>query len=132
MPRIAVCKTFTFHSAHTLAEHKGKCKNLHGHTYKLEVEVSSRDLEPSGSSKGMVLDFGDLKTIVQDEILSKVDHVNLNDLEEDFYSTAENLVNWIWGRLFALLTAKYGRANLRLDRVRLWETEDSWAERKYH
>lgn len=93
MTAISVTKIFKFDAAHFLPEHSGKCADLHGHTYRLEVTVARKDggLVAEGSSAGMVIDFGDLKAIVQREIIEKVDHKMLNDIFP-FRTTAENMV----------------------------------------
>lgn len=73
-------KEFTFDCAHMLSGHKGACKNLHGHTYKLLVTVSADELQfLDESSKGMIMDFKDLKEIVNQEIISKFDHAFVTD-----------------------------------------------------
>jgi len=64
-----ITKIFTFDSGHRLSNYEGKCKRLHGHTYRLEITVSG-DVD----YKGMVMDFGDLKTIFKEHIDSKFDH----------------------------------------------------------
>ena len=63
-----ISKEFSFDMAHLLDGHDGKCQNLHGHTYKLQVEISG-DLYESGAKKAMVIDFSDLKSIVKKTIL---------------------------------------------------------------
>ena len=98
----------SFDSAHFLAEYKGKCGNIHGHRWKVEVEIQSETLVERGQLKGMVIDFGDLKKDVKD-IVDFYDHAliieektmreeTLNCLEQDgfkvikvyFRPTAEN------------------------------------------
>lgn len=74
-------KEFTFDCAHMLSGHNGACKNLHGHTYKLLVTVSSEEVQwMEVSSDGMVMDFKDLKEIVSQEIISKYDHAFVTDI----------------------------------------------------
>jgi 6-pyruvoyltetrahydropterin/6-carboxytetrahydropterin synthase len=122
----AIGKIFRFEAAHQLPNHNGKCRNLHGHSYKLEVEVTGPIKEANGDSdEGMIMDFGDLKKIVQEEIIDLVDHQFLNEVvpPEHQPTTAENMVNWmshlIWDRLWEDIIEL---------RVRLWETETSYAE----
>src|SRR3990167_3440006 len=69
-----ITKTFEFSYAHILPNHNGKCRKLHGHNAVVEVTVGSLDLQPGGSSEGMVMDFGDLKNIVKNLVLDKWDH----------------------------------------------------------
>lgn len=110
---ITVTKIFTFDSAHHLPFHKGKCKNLHGHTYKLEVTVCGRPDE-----NGMLIDFGDLKKIVSEKIIEKYDHKNLNEFFE--HPTAEIMVGSIALELAETIPG--------ISKVRLWETPTSYAE----
>jgi len=107
-----ITKEFTFDSAHKLEWHPGKCKNLHGHTYRLQVT-----LEEELNENGIVMDFGDLKDIVKDEVLNKLDHSFLNDTIEN--PTAENIVMWIWNQLKPKLPL--------LNKITLYETPTSWA-----
>jgi len=115
---LTVTKIFEFEAAHHLPDYQGKCHNLHGHTYKLEVEISG---PPIGEKmpKGMIYDFGNLKHDVQMQILSVYDHICLNDIDQ--YPTAENIL----ARIVAEL--RHGYEN-NLVRVRLWETSNSYAE----
>ena len=115
---LTVCKEFEFHAAHHLPCHDGKCKNVHGHGYVLEVEVAG-GLREYGPDTGMIIDFSDLKRIVNEEVIEKLDHKNLNDLFEN--PTAEVMVNWIAGVL---------SLSLQVIRVRLYETRTSYAEWK--
>ncbi|MDA1195882.1 MAG: 6-carboxytetrahydropterin synthase QueD [Planctomycetota bacterium] len=103
-----VARRFEFQAAHHLPRHPGKCRNLHGHTYRLDVLCRG----PIDPESGMVVDFADVKQIVQAEVLGPLDHTLLNDIIE--YPTAEHIAVWIWDRLVA--------TSLPLDEVRLWET----------
>tara|TARA_Y100000310_G_C20653788_1_gene800890 strand:- start:600 stop:944 length:345 start_codon:yes stop_codon:yes gene_type:complete len=105
-------KTFSFDAAHKLEWHNGKCKDLHGHTYKFEVLIKGEV-----NRAGIVIDFGDLKEIVKDEVLEFLDHKYLNDIIEN--PTAEEIVVWIWGKLKEKLEGLY--------EIKLWETESSFA-----
>jgi 6-pyruvoyltetrahydropterin/6-carboxytetrahydropterin synthase len=73
--KIRITKEFRFEMAHSLPNHHGLCKNIHGHSYTLSVTIIG---EPNPSQidadAGMVMDFGDLKTIVRETIISKFDH----------------------------------------------------------
>ncbi|MEA3514244.1 MAG: 6-carboxytetrahydropterin synthase QueD [Nanoarchaeota archaeon] len=105
-----ISKEFVFDAAHKLLWHKGNCQNLHGHTYKLVVTV-----EGQLNENGIVMDFGDLKKIVANEVISKLDHKYLNDIFEN--PTAENIVIWIWNQL---------KQELNLCEIKLWETPTSY------
>jgi 6-pyruvoyltetrahydropterin/6-carboxytetrahydropterin synthase len=106
-----VSREFSFDSAHFLPDYHGKCEQLHGHTYKLQVT-----LEGEVQKNGMVVDFVKLKEVVSDEILSQLDHKLLNDIIKN--PSAENTVIWIWERLSKL---KWG-GNVKLYEIKLWET----------
>ena len=120
---ITVCKTFEFSAAHNLPNHEGLCKNLHGHTYKLEVEVIGA-VRKRGAEKGMIVDFGNLKKIINKVIIDKLDHSLLNKTFDN--PTAEEMVQemsfWIDNEFVAKETT------FKLLRLRLWETPTSYAE----
>ena len=107
-------KDFTFDAAHRLMHYHGKCEALHGHTYRLAVV-----LRGIPDKEGMVLDFVELKNIVKEKILSRLDHAYLNDLFEQ--PTAEYIAQWIWRELEEPVC----RPNCALEEVRLWETASS-------
>jgi 6-pyruvoyltetrahydropterin/6-carboxytetrahydropterin synthase len=118
-----ITKIFRFEAAHRLSDHQGKCARLHGHSYKLEITLRGPvKNSPGESDHGMVMDFADLSQIVKNSILEQLDHQDLNAVT-GVYTTAENLVHWIWDELL-----RYGLAQEVLQRVRLWETETSFAE----
>ena len=112
---ISVTKQFTFDAAHFIPNHQGKCKNLHGHTYKVEVEIAS---DVCFLKDWMVVDFGNIKTVM-DPILERLDHTCLNDIFKDIPPTAEALCMFI---------AEGFPKELHLTRVRVWETPTSYAE----
>ena len=117
-PYVSVTKIFTFDSCHKLFNYSGKCQNLHGHTYKLEITIRNRiDI-----LTGMVIDFGDLKNIINNFIIEPLDHKYLQNEIQEFNPTAENMLLWIWDKLErdALLKG--------LQKIRLWETPTSFAE----
>ncbi|MEC5393912.1 6-pyruvoyl trahydropterin synthase family protein [Bergeyella sp. RCAD1439] len=75
---IRITKIFTFETAHVLYNYDGKCKNMHGHSYKLFVTVKGTPLNDLDHPKnGMVVDFGEIKTIVKNEIITPWDHAVL-------------------------------------------------------
>lgn len=113
-PRIEISKTFTFAAAHKLPCHKGKCFNLHGHEWKLRVFLTGI---PNG--EGMVMDYSDLKKIVNECIIDRLDHSMVNDTISN--PTAETILFWIW---LQLLNA--GLYEL-LSKLELWEATDSCA-----
>jgi 6-pyruvoyltetrahydropterin/6-carboxytetrahydropterin synthase len=90
---VRVRRRFEFESAHLLPNHPGKCRNLHGHSYILEVTVD-RAVDPQS---GMAIDFADLKMVVKTEVVDLLDHKYINDIMEN--PTAEVMAVWIWKRL---------------------------------
>ena len=123
MRKITITRHFSFDAAHYLPGHDGKCQNLHGHTYKLEVTVGRESLIEGGSSDGMVMDFGTLKPIINKLIVDPLDHQCLNELLP-YRPTAENMVN----HFFDVLEPVLEGFGTQLVRLRLWETPDSYAE----
>lgn len=136
--QVMVCKTFSFDSSHQLVGHFGKCANLHGHTYKLEVKcLDVPSMHPDDiSNEGFVVDFYHLKRLVNDLIVDKLDHAfiamgnepALEVLQQSgakvvvlgFRTTVENMSRYICWRLM--------KAGLPVHSVRMWETPTGWAE----
>jgi len=143
MSKIRITKQFTFETGHALYGYDGKCRNVHGHSYKLAVTVIGTPITDSTHVKfGMVIDFSDLKKIVKEEIVDIFDHATVfnqntphvelaQELKErghhvilvDYQPTSENMVidfaNKIKNRL---------PDNLALYSLRLQETDSSYAE----
>ena len=133
---ITVTKTVRFDAAHVLTNHQGLCKNLHGHTYRVDVSVT----QPEGDTRDMVIDFKDLKLIANEVVCDRFDHAfvyNTQSVGEceiaavvekngmrtvaiPFRSTAENLAKMFYGELKARIPG--------LSSVKVWETADSCAE----
>ena len=133
---ITVCKTVRFDAAHVLTNHQGLCKNLHGHTYRVDVSVT----QPEGDDRDMVIDFKDLKTIANEVVCDRFDHAFIYNTESagereiaavvekngmrtvaiPFRSTAENLAKLFFGDLKPRVPG--------LVAVKVWETADSCAE----
>ncbi len=88
-------KAYHFDAAHFLPDYKGACANLHGHTWKLEISIThEKPEEQLLYNKGILLDFHELNRIISTNVLSFVDHKNLNDLFP-FIPTCENLISWM-------------------------------------
>src|SRR5437773_2505962 len=102
-----VTKEFNFSAAHFLTKYHGKCENLHGHNYKLAVTVQGEL-----NQDDLVLDFTELKAIVQTNIISVLDHTNLNDRFPN--PSCELVAQWIYQTLQSQLP--------HLHQVQLWET----------
>ena len=120
--RVLVSKEFTFDAAHHLHDYERKCKNLHGHTYKVIFGLSGYT-----DSRGLMIDFGDIKDIWKNEIEIHLDHRYLNETLPLMNTTAENMVVWIYEKMAEALSLKeYEGA--RVEFVRLYETPTSYAE----
>ena len=92
MSKVRITKQFTFETGHALYGHDGKCKNIHGHSYKLSVTIFGKPLEDSKSSKfGMIMDFSDLKKIVKEEIVNPLDHATIFNKNTPHLQLANNL-----------------------------------------
>jgi len=105
-----------FSSAHALRDYPGECQRLHGHNWKLEVEVASAELD----QLGMVVDFKVIKQAAR-ELTAQLDHRYLNDIEpfDTVNPTAENIAAWFYRGL----SNKLSNARVRVSSVTLWETE---------
>ena len=109
-----ISKDFKFDAAHNLVHYHGKCEKLHGHTYRLRVV-----LEGTPDSEGMIIDFIELKQIVKDKVISRLDHAYINDIIPQ--PSAENIAVWIWREI----EDSVRRENCKLYEVHVWETETS-------
>ena len=107
-------REFTFDAAHNLVSYHGKCENLHGHTYRMMVELAG-----APDSEGMIADFVRVKEIVGAEVISKFDHAYINEIIPQ--PTAENIARHV----FELLDAPLAGPNYRLSAVQVWETANS-------
>lgn len=133
-----ISREFHFEMAHLLDGHDGKCQNLHGHSYKLQIEVSA-PLQTQGAKKSMVIDFSELKAIVKKYILIPMDHAfiydtnsqrerkiaqTLDEIQSKTYplntrSTVEEIARHIYNTL---------KPHLPIHKVRLWETAHAYCE----
>ncbi|MFO7868862.1 MAG: 6-carboxytetrahydropterin synthase [Bacteroidales bacterium] len=142
MKKIRITKEFVFDMAHALYEYDGLCKNIHGHTYKLQVCLRGYvNTDKTSPKKGMVMDFGELKKIIKPDIVDKFDHALVlnqdHDIDEKirqtqddgkyivvpFQPTCENLVYHFAGIILSKLPKETELLSLRL-----YETPTSWAE----
>ena len=136
MPRIQLIRRFSFEAAHLLPYHEGDCRHVHGHSYRLEVQINGPvQAEHIGPESGMVMDLKRLKDLVHKSIIAPCDHALLlpdflPELQLEaarlfstkmlilpFSPTAENLVRWMAWQLQAQLPAGVELAGLVL-----WET----------
>ena len=142
MAKIRITKEFHFEMAHALWNYDGLCKNIHGHSYILEVTIIGEPVSDENSPKlGMVMDFGELKSIINKEIINRLDHCvvvnskmpqnqtsNLSEITErliivDYQPTCENLLID-----FAQRLKRYFSDTIKLHSLKLRETSSSYAE----
>lgn len=143
MALVRITKMFEFETGHALYGYDGKCRNVHGHSYKLFVTVIGSPIKDANHTKyGMVIDFTDLKAIVEKEIVSKFDHATVfnkntphidlakeladrghNVLLVDYQPTSEMMI-----LDFAEKIRKKIPENIQLHSLRLQETATSFAE----
>lgn len=110
---MAITRVVTFDSAHHLENYDGPCSQIHGHTYKLEVTVRGPI-----NDQGFVLDFYDLKQLINEAVIIPFDHQYLNKCVP-FNPTCENLVLHFWQLLQDKLSPNQG---ITLEKICLWET----------
>ncbi|MEM4863391.1 MAG: 6-carboxytetrahydropterin synthase QueD [Candidatus Nezhaarchaeales archaeon] len=106
---------YVFSASHVIADHPGKCRNLHGHNYVVELEVCRDSLD----SLGMVIDFGVVKQILR-EVAGMLDHAHLNDVLGLRNATCELIAMHIRKAVSERLGSGYAV------RVKVYETPDSW------
>ncbi|MBX2826738.1 MAG: 6-carboxytetrahydropterin synthase [Flavobacteriaceae bacterium] len=143
MAKIRITKKFSFETGHALYGYDGKCRNVHGHSYKLSVTVIGHPISDSGHVKyGMVIDFGDLKKIVKEEIVDVFDHATVFNRNTPHIELAKELSNRGHDVLlvdyqptsemmvldFADKIQKRLPENIHLHSLRLQETATSYAE----
>lgn len=143
MGNIRITKLFSFETGHALYGYDGKCKNVHGHSYKLSVTVFGQPIKDNTHVKfGMVIDFTDLKKIVKEEIVDVFDHAtvfNKNtphvELAKELKDRGHNvlLVNYqptseMMVIDFAAKIKKRLPEGIQLHSLKLQETESSYAE----
>lgn len=143
MSTIRITKQFSFETGHALYGYDGKCKNVHGHSYKLSVTVIGTPISDTKHVKhGMVIDFGDLKKIVKEEIVDVFDHATVFNKNTPHIELAKELKT----RDHKVLLVNYQPTsemmvidfadkikqrlpqNIQLHSLRLQETETSYAE----
>ncbi|MBC2838082.1 6-carboxytetrahydropterin synthase [Robiginitalea sp. SC105] len=143
MAKIRITKEFTFETGHALYGYDGKCRNVHGHSYHLSVTVIGTPIREAGHIKlGMVMDFGDLKKVVREEVVDPFDHATVfngntphvelaRTLEKeghkiilcDYQPTSENMVID-----FATRIGRRLPPHIKLFSLRLRETGTAYAE----
>lgn len=143
MSKIRITKQFSFETGHALYGYDGKCKNVHGHSYKLSVTIIGTPITDSNNVKfGMVIDFSDLKKIVREEIVDVFDHATVFNQNTPHVELAQELKN----RGHHVILVNYQPTsenmvidfakkiqdrlpnNIQLHSLKLQETESSFAE----
>ena len=136
MNPVKIAKTFHWEMAHRLPYHTGGCQNLHGHGYRMEVELTGSTME-----NGMVLDYGDLKGVVE-PLVRELDHGFMCSSEDKimidflkqtdfkvihvpFYTTAENIAAYFMEQI---RTRFSNTSNLARLTIRVYETRSTYAE----
>ncbi|MGJ8758921.1 MULTISPECIES: 6-carboxytetrahydropterin synthase [unclassified Polaribacter] len=143
MSTIRITKQFSFETGHALYGYDGKCKNVHGHSYKLSVTVSGKPIEDNNNVKfGMVIDFGDLKKIVNEEIVDIFDHAtvfNKNtphvDLAKELMDRGHHVLLVDYQPTSEMMVIDFAEKiknrlpkNIKLHAIKLQETDSSFAE----
>lgn len=143
MSNIRITKQFTFETGHALYGYDGKCKNVHGHSYKLSVTVIGTPITDANHVKyGMVIDFSDLKKIVKEEIVDIFDHAtvfNKNtphvELAKELENRGHNVLLVNYQPTSEMMVVDFSNkitqrlpSHVKLHSLRLQETETSFAE----
>ena len=141
-----ITRRLEFDAGHRIPNHNSQCKHLHGHRYAIEVTLSGDIITTEGlSEQGMVMDFSDVKRIAKEQLVDAWDHAFLvyrgdrtvldflhtlpghKTVVLDAPPTAENLAMLAFRLLDGAYRDTYGN-HLRLERVRLYETPNNWAD----
>ncbi|MCE1243550.1 6-carboxytetrahydropterin synthase QueD [Oryzomicrobium sp.] len=141
-----ITRRLEFDAGHRIPDHKSQCRHLHGHRYALEITLSGEVIELDGdAANGMVMDFAEVKSLAKEHIVDRWDHAFLAyEQDEPLVSflqgmpghktvllpcvpTAENLARQAFKILDEVYRDTYGN-HLRLQRVRLYETPNCWAD----
>jgi 6-pyruvoyltetrahydropterin/6-carboxytetrahydropterin synthase len=141
-----ITRRLEFDAGHRIPNHNSQCKHLHGHRYAIEITLSGEVIMAAGvSDEGMVMDFSDVKRIAKDQVVDAWDHAFLvyrgdqavmdflatipdhKTVVLDVIPTVENLASVAFETLVGAYHDTYGN-HLRLERVRLYETPNNWAD----
>ncbi len=143
MSNIRITKQFSFETGHALYGYDGKCRNVHGHSYKLSVTVIGQPITDSSNVKyGMVIDFSDLKKIVKEEIVNVFDHAtvfNKNtphvELAKELQDRGHNVLLVDYQPTSEMMVIDFSKKiklrlpeHIELHSLKLQETETSFAE----
>lgn len=141
-----ITRRLEFDAGHRIPDHQSQCRNLHGHRYVIEITLSGDTIRRDGdAANGMVMDFSEVKALARAELVDRWDHAFLvyagdravveflsslpghKTVVLDRVPTAENLAEIAFDLLDAVYRDTYGN-HLRLERVRLYETPNCWAD----
>jgi len=143
MGHIRITKQFSFETGHALYGYDGKCKNVHGHSYKLSVTVIGKPISDNKHVKfGMVIDFSDLKCIVKEEIVNVFDHAtvfNKNtphvELAKELENRGHNVLLVDYQPTSEMMVIDFSKkiklrlpSHIKLHSLKLQETDTSFAE----
>lgn len=105
-----------FAASHSLRNYQGQCQRLHGHNWKVEVEVAAQKLD----EVGMGMDFKQIKNATK-QVLESLDHYHLNDIPpfDKINPTAENIASHLYGEIGKLINQEF----VKISAVTIWETE---------
>jgi 6-pyruvoyltetrahydropterin/6-carboxytetrahydropterin synthase len=114
----------TFAAGHALREYKGKCENVHGHNYRVQITVEGEKL----NRIGLLVDFVELKKAVR-EVADRLDHQFINDLEPFtvINPSAENMAKYFYDEVSRRLDFQNSEAPSRVSQIKVWETDTSIA-----
>jgi len=114
----------TFAAGHALREYKGKCENIHGHNYKVQITVEGEQL----NRIGLLVDFVELKRVVR-EVVNRLDHQFINDLEPFtiINPSAENIAKYFYDEVSERMGITDGETPTRISQIKIWETDTSIA-----
>lgn len=141
-----ITRRLEFDAGHRIPDHQSQCRHLHGHRYAIEITLSGVVIDAAGNpANGMVMDFSDVKTLAQRHVVAAWDHAFLAWREDttvvaflatlpehktvllDRVPTAENLARIAFATLAPVYRDSYGN-HLKLERVRIYETPNCWAD----
>jgi 6-pyruvoyltetrahydropterin/6-carboxytetrahydropterin synthase len=143
---LSITRKLEFDAGHRIPDHRSQCRNLHGHRYVLEITLEGEIVDVEGApDRGMVMDFADVKSLAVQHLVDRWDHAFLvfegdtrvrefldtmpghKTVVLDRIPTVENLALIAFEILSNVYDAHYG-VDLRLRRVRLYETPNCWAD----
>lgn len=145
MTECRISKEIEFDAGHRVPSHGSKCRNPHGHRYRIRVTCLGAIInDPGAPDDGMLIDFGDLKVMMNSQIHDVLDHGFICHHDDPllgmlrsspegwhvisfpYVPTAENIARWSWEQLDQPIRTRF-REGLRLDEIAVWETPTSVA-----